>query len=295
MFIKTYYPLLFKILGHWREESERPPLLIAGIDEEEWKVIKIEVIKTFVGESFKPELLAEHPDILTLERDSGKLNIEVEKTRLFINNLLLSNFELTFRMGIINGADLLNIQSQNALLKTLEEPLKNRYLIITSASKNQLLPTILSRCAIVNLNQKTDEFISDYLNTEFPQLDSQKKKLIIRWSGGKIGKAKQIAQNFEYYEEMLNFLKKIQKFSPSQRIREAAIWSSGKPYKIMDFFDFAIQEQKHRLKESLVIDDKPDAKKISLLQEKALDYLHQLQKTSGANPKILLESFILNV
>jgi replication-associated recombination protein RarA len=46
----------------------------------------------------------------------------------------------------------LNIESQNALLKTLEEPGENNYLLLTTSNPSLLLPTILSRCQKIRLN-----------------------------------------------------------------------------------------------------------------------------------------------
>lgn len=46
----------------------------------------------------------------------------------------------------------LNLESQNALLKTLEEPGENNYLLLTTVNPSLLLPTILSRCQKIRLN-----------------------------------------------------------------------------------------------------------------------------------------------
>lgn len=46
----------------------------------------------------------------------------------------------------------LNLESQNALLKTLEEPGENNYLLLSTSNPSLLLPTILSRCQKVRLN-----------------------------------------------------------------------------------------------------------------------------------------------
>lgn len=57
----------------------------------------------------------------------------------------------------------ITIEAQNALLKTLEEVPKNTYIIITSDKKESLLPTILSRCTIMNLGNFTVAIPQDFM------------------------------------------------------------------------------------------------------------------------------------
>jgi hypothetical protein len=56
-----------------------------------------------------------------------------------------------YTVCIINDGELLTVEAQNALLKTLEEPPKHTKIIIESANTDFLLPTITSRCEIQNL------------------------------------------------------------------------------------------------------------------------------------------------
>lgn len=60
-------------------------------------------------------------------------------------------FNHNSKLVYIPNADLLNPESQNALLKTLEEPGENNYLLLTTTKKQLLLPTIISRCHLVRL------------------------------------------------------------------------------------------------------------------------------------------------
>jgi DNA polymerase III delta prime subunit len=89
---------------------------------------------------------SEFPTLL----ESGK----VEDVRDFIHQISFAP-----KFALIDT--LLTVQSQNALLKTLEEPPENTSIIICSPSENIFLPTILSRCKIIRLPQeleKIDEF-----------------------------------------------------------------------------------------------------------------------------------------
>jgi DNA polymerase-3 subunit delta' len=86
-----------------------------------------------------------HPDVVVLEPgDSG--SIKVDSVRDVIDRAGYRPFEGRRRVVIIDQADALVPQAQNALLKTLEEPPSSSVFILVSAWADSLLPTVLSRC-----------------------------------------------------------------------------------------------------------------------------------------------------
>ena len=86
-----------------------------------------------------------HPDVLVITpNDNG--NIKLEPVRDAIDRAQYRPFEGRRRVVIIDEADALLVQAQNALLKTLEEPTPSSVFILLSARPDMLLPTVLSRC-----------------------------------------------------------------------------------------------------------------------------------------------------
>jgi len=86
-----------------------------------------------------------HLDVLVIEPgDSG--SIKIEQVRDAIDRADYRPFEGKRRVVIIDHADALVAQAQNALLKTLEEPPSASVFILVSAMPDSLLPTVLSRC-----------------------------------------------------------------------------------------------------------------------------------------------------
>ncbi len=87
-----------------------------------------------------------HPDVMTIEPgDSG--SIKIEQVRAAIDRAVFRPFEGRRRVTIIEQADALVIAAQNALLKTLEEPLPASVFVLVTSRPDTLLPTVRSRCA----------------------------------------------------------------------------------------------------------------------------------------------------
>lgn len=87
-----------------------------------------------------------HPDSFWIEpRGKGRV-IKVEEVRGLIQRMEKTAFEGGYKSGVILAADRMNPNSQNALLKTLEEPSPNTVLLLVTDAPQLLLPTIVSRC-----------------------------------------------------------------------------------------------------------------------------------------------------
>ena len=87
-----------------------------------------------------------HPDVQIIEPgESG--SIKIEQVREAIDRAVFRPFEGRKRVTIIDQADAMVDAAQNALLKTLEEPLPASTFILVTARPDTLLPTVRSRCA----------------------------------------------------------------------------------------------------------------------------------------------------
>lgn len=106
------------------------------------------------------------PDFHTLSVTNSTGNtISIDEVRTKIAKLNFSAIQGKYKCLYIKSAGDLSHESQNTLLKTLEEPPKYTYIIMTVTSKYELLPTILSRSIILN----SSSFKSKLLHENYPQ------------------------------------------------------------------------------------------------------------------------------
>lgn len=94
-----------------------------------------------------------HADTLWIEPQSKSRQILADDVRGLIRRMTQTSFEGGWKAGVILCADCMNTNSENALLKTLEEPPAKSLLLLVTDSANSLLPTIISRCQKIVLSE----------------------------------------------------------------------------------------------------------------------------------------------
>ena len=131
-----------------------------------------------------------HPDLFILEKDKILLHHityredkwDDEKGQRNVNDFLSVTPSIAInKVALIFNAQTMNKAAQNALLKSLEEPAPNTYIIITTDRPKSLYETIYSRCQVINIpniSQSTiDEWlikngISDINSNDFPSFST---------------------------------------------------------------------------------------------------------------------------
>jgi len=87
-----------------------------------------------------------HPDLHLLQLDPRRRDILIEPTRELMEELASKAMEGSRKVAVIDPADRMNVQSQNAFLKILEEPPDGTLLVLVSSHLERLLSTVRSRC-----------------------------------------------------------------------------------------------------------------------------------------------------
>lgn len=132
--------------------------------------------------------------------------IKVDDIRELIKDIQLKPYEREKKIYIICDADKINIQGQNALLKTLEEPPPYATIILLTAKSNSLLPTIISRCQTIKLSPIRLEIIKSYLINE-KKVSLEEAQKIATFSGGIIGRAIKLLEDVDFHKRIENVIK----------------------------------------------------------------------------------------
>lgn len=106
-----------------------------------------------------------HPDVRVIEPLSGKKEIGIQQIRDLERELNYRSFTGKRKIAVIDPATLLNLSSQNALLKTLEEPPQDSLIVLIAANEGGLLPTLRSRCLRRSFAPLTRHEIAGFLQS----------------------------------------------------------------------------------------------------------------------------------
>jgi len=132
-----------------------------------------------------------HPDLMIMEPEEGRLKIE--QARKGIEFLSYCPQISRKRILIIDQAERMTPQTQNALLKTLEEPPPDCLLILVTSSPNVLLATVRSRLLPLRFSHTSQKNIKEFLQENFSQSEEE-ASVIAQRSEGRIGQAIKLVQ-----------------------------------------------------------------------------------------------------
>jgi DNA polymerase-3 subunit delta' len=124
-----------------------------------------------------------HPDLTWLRPHGTQYLVEDVRTRV-ISAAAYRPFEAARRAFVIEDAEAMAEESQNALLKTLEEPAAYAHLILLSAEPAALLETVRSRCQTVRFNALPIEAVEAELAVRVPEAGAEARRGAARLAGG---------------------------------------------------------------------------------------------------------------
>lgn len=140
-----------------------------------------------------------HPDLISVSLEENKKNISIEQIRDFREKFSLTPMRKEFKIGIINDADRLNPESSNAMLKIIEEPPKNSFIILIARDTDKILPTIKSRSQNIIFGGVKQKEIYDYLISN--GADKNLATELSKFSGGAPGVAMAYLKNPKEWEK----------------------------------------------------------------------------------------------
>jgi len=125
-----------------------------------------------------------HPDVRVIEAVNE--TIKIDQIRAMQREVALSPHEGRWKVYVIRQMERATTEAANCLLKTLEEPPAQVILMLTASDIDQLLPTIISRCQVLNLRPPSILLVQKALEERWG-VDPKRARLLARLSGGRLG------------------------------------------------------------------------------------------------------------
>ncbi len=151
------------------------------------------------------------PDIIMVSHEKPG-SISVDDIREQVNNdIVIKPYSSRYKIYIIPEADLMTVQAQNALLKTIEEPPEYAVLMLLTENAESMLPTIRSRCVMLKLRNTKDTLVKKYLMEQM-EVPDYKADICVAFAQGNMGKAIKLAtsEHFnEIREEVVRLLREV--------------------------------------------------------------------------------------
>lgn len=178
------------------------------------------------------------PDIIYVKHEKPN-TISVDDIRSQVNNdIVIKPYSSRHKIYIIDEAEKMNVQAQNALLKTIEEPPAYGMIILLTTNADIFLPTILSRCVTLNIKVVADEKIKSFLMSRY-QVPDYQADVCVAFAQGNVGKAIQLASSEDFNELKASALQLIKRLNDIDlyEMTEAVKQIGEYKLEINDYFD----------------------------------------------------------
>lgn len=138
-----------------------------------------------------------HPDFVFIDSDDGK-SIKIGQIRLMQEQISEKPIVSDRKVYVINNSDLMTVEAQNCLLKTLEEPPEYATIILVLANENKLLNTIKSRCTKIAFQKLSDDDLINYAKINNIEINTD----LLATCNGSISNLINLRNNVEAYQAL---------------------------------------------------------------------------------------------
>ena len=173
--------------------------------------------------SCKKAFTDSHPDIIYVTHEKPNV-ISVDEIReQVVDTAQIRPYESEYKIYIIDEAQKMNPQAQNALLKTIEEPPEYVIVMLLASNAEMLLSTIRSRCTVLDVKPVQTDKVKAYLMKNL-HVSEREADIVSAYADGNIGKARQAVLSEDFEQMMgkcLNLVTKTDEMSINQCISAA--------------------------------------------------------------------------
>lgn len=175
------------------------------------------------------------PDIIYVQHEKPN-TLSVDEIRVQVNNDIdVKPYSSPYKIYIIDEAEKMNVQAQNALLKTIEEPPDYAVFLLLTTNVDLFLPTISSRCVILNIMPVADEVIRKFL-MEKKGIPDYQADVCVAFAQGNVGKAIALASSENFNELKLSVVQLM------KRIRNIDLYELAEAVKHIGDFKLQIND-----------------------------------------------------
>ena len=172
------------------------------------------------------ENLFNSPDYIEITPDGN--SIKIAQIRKLQSDILVKPYK-SHKIYVIDEAQKMTVEAQNALLKTLEEPPKYAIIILITNNKESLLDTIKSRCEIIKFTPIPLVEVADYLTQT--GVDKNRASLLANFSRGSMQKAIELSESEDFHIMRDEVQKYVETFLTGSMLDIMDIQSSIEKYK----------------------------------------------------------------
>lgn len=172
------------------------------------------------------ENLFNSPDYIEIMPDGN--SIKIAQIRKLQSDILVKPYK-SYKIYVIDEAQKMTVEAQNALLKTLEEPPKYAIIILITNNKESLLDTIKSRCEIIKFTPIPLVEVADYLTQT--GVDKNRASLLANFSRGSMQKAIELSESEDFHIMRDEVQKYVETFLTGSMLDIMDIQSSIEKYK----------------------------------------------------------------
>ena len=221
------------------------------------------------------------PDVITVGLEDDKSFIGIETVRFLCNDIHVAPNDLKIKVYIIEDADLMTIQAQNAFLLSLEEPPSYILFFLLCENSTNLLETVRSRAPSLRTEKLSADQVEDYLlahekkAVELKETNAADFKTLISVSAGSIGYAIELLdarkrkQIFEYRKTAEKLITMLSSRSKQGAIEAISLFGNKRAdvLKQISFLQYAIRDllllKKHDEAPLCFFEDRESANELS--------------------------------
>ena len=161
-----------------------------------------------------------NPDLIWVTHEKpSSIGVDDVRTQL-VEDVQIKPYNGRYKVYIIDEAEKMTVQAQNAILKTIEEPPAYSVIIFLTNNDEIFLPTIISRCIVFKFRPIRNSVIMDYLIRRY-KLPEYEAKMCVSYAQGRVGRAVDLvtSDNFiKIRDEALSLVKNVYNYDVADLI-----------------------------------------------------------------------------